>query len=125
MNKILYKIKCEKLSDEILPVKTTIFFGLIKIVKKIRVYYEYWVEYRIDENRYWYGEKKPILNENGLYEILIHQHHTKQEHNGAISIVKDIEERAKNNGYAVKVLIDNSECRPDLIQKKIIKGIIF
>jgi hypothetical protein len=127
MNRILYKIKCDNLSPEILPVKVSIFFGLIKFIRKVKVSYEYWVEYRIDENRYWYGEIKPVLDENGFYKILIHQHHSKQEHVGAITIIKDIATRAKMNGYNVKVLVDNSDYNTDKIEtgKKVIRGMIL
>jgi hypothetical protein len=57
----------------------------------------YWIEYRIDENRFWYFDQ-----EKKLFFKKINCHHSKQGRDDSIKIIRDIGERAIEYGYKVK-----------------------
>lgn len=58
----------------------------------------YWIEYRIDENRYWYGEYKPVFlytDDNGekVYRYERNLHHTKNGLTNSLEILLGIRNR--------------------------------
>lgn len=69
-------------------------FLWFNITTKIDEKYLYWIEYRIDENRYYYGEIKPEFNSiTGLSEIKENYIHTKNAFEKSIEIIEDIYNR--------------------------------
>jgi len=77
-----------------------------KIFKKdniINAFYKYWIEYRIDEGRYYYGEFKPIedisINNDGnissTYHYELNYIHTKNGILNSIKILRDMKERVE------------------------------
>jgi len=121
MKKILYKVKFTVSSeiDEHNQITTStyhpvrrikkFFFGLFsrEVIKMEKLNFTYWVEYRIDEGRYWYCEDKPVLDSiNNVYEYESNRHHTKNGEKESIKILKDIVSRAKVERYDVEVLIE-------------------
>lgn len=87
MNEIIYKILIYK------EPKTFLDKILYRLFDKGKLYY--WIEYRIDENRFWYYHK------NGKK---IDSHHTKNDLKGSLDIIIGIEERARIYGYNVEKL---------------------
>jgi hypothetical protein len=74
--------------------------------------YRYGIEERLDEDRYWYWEKKGWRRES---------HHSKQRTaEDAAKIVREIAARAKAAGYEVKVVLD---CAPH--RRQLAEGAIF
>jgi len=64
--------------------------------------YEYWIEYHIDKDQFWYCEKKGWKK--------MSTHHTKQTNsNDAIKILNGIIDRSEEFNFKIKVLIDNRE----------------
>lgn len=62
--------------------------------KKILEEYTYWIEFRIDEGRFWYGEIKPVFNlERNAYEIQNNYLMTKNGLQRSLKILDDIKER--------------------------------
>ena len=109
MRKILYRIKCVSVTEPLLPMKEKQFLFFDKVVMK-RAEYIYWLEYRIDQNRFWYGELKPVIQDDGTYAMKLHQHITKRpKMKDSIAIIKKIAERAKENGFQVFVTDDSGE----------------
>lgn len=86
MKIILYKIKTYKKD-------LNFFYKLLGI----GVNY-YWIEYRIDEDRFWYVNK---------YLRKLNSHHTKQDCKGAINILQGIYNRSLVMDYKVEVILKN------------------
>ena len=115
MKKTLYKIECtpkgtvykdQVLFEDLIPIKRTkpFFFGIFKreVIRNEKPSYIYWIEYRIDEGRYWYGEIKPVYSYiDGCYLMEMSQHHTKNDAKDSISIVENIRRRAEQDNYNV------------------------
>lgn len=62
--------------------------------------YYYWLEYRIDENRFWYCEQK------GKRKKYYNSHHTKQDLKGSIKIMNGIIDRSISYDYIVDIVLD-------------------
>jgi len=102
MNVLLRKIIIT--SDEEIQIlnentKKTLF-GRNKVVENITTeqeHYEYWIEFHIDQGRFYYGEKKPIEIEgrNGIYKYQITTSHTKRGLDKSLEIISEIMERTK------------------------------
>jgi hypothetical protein len=69
-----------------------------KLPKWLRIGNYYWIEYRIDEDRYWYCQKKGLKRKETW--------HSKKDLIGAIDIIRGIISRSKNEGYDVDIIID-------------------
>ena len=66
---------------------------------------DYWIEYRVDEDRYWYFERKGFKTKG---------HHSKKGIHDAVDIVKNIAYRASIFlELEHKVLVDNIEVIAD------------
>jgi len=104
MNVLLRKITIR--SNEIIKVlnkkvkRTWFGFGKIKIKEKITkepVVYEYWIEFRVDQGRFYYGERKPIENPNipNLYTYQTNTIHTKRGLDKSLEIITEIMNRTE------------------------------
>ena len=68
----------------------------MKRKKNVQKYYRYSIEYRVDENRFWYVEEKVIYNEKTMrYEVACNSHHTKNGYKDSIKIIESIFTRYK------------------------------
>lgn len=90
MNIKLIEITLDTL--EKIPVKKK--FLWFHITKKVNETYKYWIEFRVDEKRYWYGELKPVFNhETNAYEYKQNFIMTKNGLKKSISLIEGIEKR--------------------------------
>jgi len=99
MNVLLRKITIT--SDEYIQLlnKTTkkVFFGLLtketETITFEKKKYEYWIEFHIDQGRFYYGETKPVEVRNGVYEYTTNTIHTKRGLDKSLSIINEIRNR--------------------------------
>jgi hypothetical protein len=94
MKEIIYKIKVWNKNENFISLVLRKLFGFKE--------YIYWIEYRIDENRYWYKEKK---------NKRVSEHHSKKGKEEAIEIIINIAMRAYNRGYDFKIIFNT--CGPN------------
>lgn len=73
-------------------------FYFFKYTKKIYPIYNYWIEYRFDEDRFYYCEEKPIRisEKDNLFKMQYNSIHTKNGLIGSLSIAEKIKERIVN-----------------------------
>jgi hypothetical protein len=71
-----------------------------KMFRKVFNSGTYWIEYRIDEDRFWFGKREKFRKT---------MHHTKNNKVNSLRIVKGIKRRAIHYGYEVKILIDDTD----------------
>lgn len=74
------------------------FFGKNRIVETITTEpkkYEYWIEFHIDQGRFYYGERKPVEIENrkGVYKYITTTSHTKRGLDKSLEIISEIRNR--------------------------------
>lgn len=100
MNVLLRKITI--ISDENIQVLNTnvekSYFGRNKLVETItteRKTYEYWIQFNIDQGRFYYGERKPVEVENreGIYVYQSTTSHTKRGLDKSLEIITEIKNR--------------------------------
>jgi len=90
MKIILYHIILSS-KDRIKVRKKFLWFYIFKMVEQK---YEYWIEFRVDEKRFWYGERKPIWNsELDCYEIKTNYVMTKNGCERSLEIIDGIKLR--------------------------------
>ena len=90
MNKILYLIEI----DTCRKIKVRKRFLFFHINKKIKEIYKYWIEFRIDEKRFWYGETKPIWNTDlDCFELKTNYVMTKNGCERSLNIIEGIVKR--------------------------------
>jgi len=58
--------------------------------------YEYWIEFHIDQGRFYYGERKPVELSNGTYEYQINTSHTKRGLDKSLEIITEIKNRTES-----------------------------
>ena len=68
-----------------------------EIIKHENAKYEYWIEFHIDQGRFYYGEKKPIeiTDRQGIYNYQINTSHTKRGLDKSLEIIKEIMNRTE------------------------------
>lgn len=95
MNKILRILKFSYQPEKQIRIRKPWFSKFYKNSKSKYLEYKYWIEFRIDEGRFFYGETKPVLvnpNKN-IYEYQTNYIHTKQGLDGSLSILTEISNR--------------------------------
>lgn len=102
MNVLLRKITI--ISDEEIDVLNETFektyFGKEKLVSNItkeQKTFEYWIEFHVDQERFYYGERKPVEcpNRPGVYTYQTNTSHTKRGLDKSLEIISGIAKRAK------------------------------
>jgi len=102
MNVLLRKITI--ISDEYIQVlnenvKKTCFGRnkLVETVSKEEKIYEYWIEFHVDQGRFYYGEKKPVEvpNRKGVYTYQTSTSHTKRGLDKSLEIITEIKNRSE------------------------------
>jgi len=75
-------------------------FGKDKIITSVKeedAVYEYWIEFHIDQGRFYYGEKKPVelSNKEGMYMYQNNTSHTKRGLDKSLEIITEIKNRTE------------------------------
>lgn len=109
MRKVLYEVTVHKI-DKIKIRKKFLFFH-IKVKRK--EVYKYWIEFRVDEKRFWYGEKKPVYNADyDCYEIKSNTVLTKNGCEKSIKILDGICDRVSSvfsyGTYSIEKNLDSN-----------------
>jgi len=102
MNVLLRKIDIRS-DNEINILNETIettFFGRTKKVETItkeKAVYSYWIEFHIDQGRFYYGETKPVLvpNRKDVYVYQTSTSHTKRGLDKSLEIITEIKQRTE------------------------------
>lgn len=75
--------------------KKPLFGGLINLYDNEYETYRYWIEFRVDECRFWYGETKPVKVDENSYEFKTSYLMTKNGCEKSVDIILGIENRIK------------------------------
>jgi len=103
MNVLLRKITITSDKEIQIPyidIKKTIFGRDIvrgEILKTENAVYEYWIEFHIDQGRFYYGERKPVElpNRQGVYTYQTSTSHTKRGLDKSLEIITEIKNRTE------------------------------
>ena len=104
MNVLLRKITIK--SDENIKVphvnikKCWWWFNKPRVIRTLETEYatyEYWIEFHIDQGRFYYGERKPVESntEVGIYTYQTNTSHTKRGLDKSLEIITEINNRTE------------------------------
>jgi hypothetical protein len=96
--------------------KKRIFGGqkIVETISKEKKTYRYWIEFHIDQERFYYGETKPVEVENRkyVYEYQTATIHTKRGLDGSLSIISGIVNRTNKIYPNWKIYLDQIKDLP-------------